>query len=86
MRSKRVLPDYCLKKLENCLKKNPDLEAFISEENDLEFRFKTQYSPLVSCDVERSFSNYTVILTDKRHSLTEDNIEKYIFINYNKVV
>ena len=62
---KEFLPDYCLKKLENCLKKNPDLEAFNSEKKDLEFRCKTQYAPLVSCDVERSFSNYKDILTDK---------------------
>lgn len=48
-------------------------------------RFK--YSPITSCDVERSFSAYKLILTDKRHQFTVQNLEKtlviYCGINYN---
>ena len=57
--TKEFLPEYCLAKLKNCLKKNPGLEdftGFVSKNNSVEFRLKTTYAPLVSCDVERSFS------------------------------
>ena len=34
-------------------------------------------------DVERSFSMYRDILTDKRTNLSDDNIEKYNIVYYN---
>lgn len=49
---------------------------------------KYKYAPITSCDVERSFSAYKIILTDKRHSLSTDNLEKimmiYCELNYNQ--
>lgn len=45
-----------------------------------------KYCPTTSVDVERTFSAYKMILTDKRQSLTADNLEKiivsYCFMNY----
>ena len=37
-----------------------------------------KFCPTVSVDVERSFSIYKNILTDKRHSLTKENVRKMI--------
>jgi len=42
-------------------------------------RFK--FAPLTSCDVERSFSLYKTILTDRRTSFTPENIEMYLVAN-----
>lgn len=44
-----------------------------------------KFAPLTSCDVERSFSIYKTILSDRRQRLTEDNLEKLIvcYINQN---
>ncbi len=47
-------------------------------------KLKTKYAPLTSVDVERSFSVYKRILTDRRQNLTETNIEMYNVINYNQ--
>ena len=35
-----------------------------------------KYAPVTSCDVERSFSAYKQVLTNKRRSMTVGNIEK----------
>ncbi len=37
---------------------------------------------IVSVDVERSFSQFKNILTDKRHGFTEGNLTKFILCNY----
>ena len=42
------------------------------------------YAPIVSVDVERSFSEYKLILTDKRHNLKQENLEKYLIVMHNK--
>lgn len=44
------------------------------------------YAPIVSVDVERSFSYLKNILSDKRHSFTENNLEKHIIISYNSTL
>jgi len=62
---KENLSGFALVKFENNLKKNPDLLKFVSKYNSLEFRVKTSEAPLVSVEVERSFSTYKAILTDK---------------------
>ena len=36
------------------------------------------------CFVERSFSIYKNILTDRRYNFTEENLEMYIILNFNK--
>jgi len=41
-----------------------------------------KYSPMVNCDVERSFSSFKNILTDKRTNFTPENLEMYLVCNY----
>ena len=73
------LSDYSLEKLEFSLSNNPDFKS-IETENRREFDF----APLTTIDVERSFSAFGNIVTDKRLSLSEENIEKYVFMHYNQ--
>ena len=81
---KSKLKEKPLEKLENCLHKNPDFLKFTNPDNDHDFKMQIKYAPLVSVDVERSFSTYKSILTDRRHNLTEENIEHFNIINYKK--
>jgi hypothetical protein len=81
---KSKLKEKPLEKLENSLRKNPDFLKFTNPNNDHDFKMQIKYAPLVSVDVERSFSTYKSILTDRRHNLTEENIEHFNIINYNK--
>jgi len=81
--AKSQLKDEALIKLNKSLAKNPDIHTFV-ENNDFTFRKKTIYAPLTSVDVERSFSIYKNILSDRRQSLTTENIEKYNVIEFNK--
>jgi len=70
-------------KLEESLEKNPNLKDLV-ESTNLEFCVKTKYSPLVSVDVERSFSIYKELLSSRRHSwFTFENLEKVMVIRYN---
>jgi hypothetical protein len=41
------------------------------------------YAPLVSVDVERSFSEYKFVLSDRRQSFAQENLEKHLFIMHN---
>lgn len=43
--------------------------------------FCMKFAPITSVDVERSFSTYKMILTEKRTNMTPQNMEKYIVIN-----
>jgi hypothetical protein len=72
-----------LNKLEICLSKNPDLEKFISKENTFEHKLITKYAPLVSVEVERSFSFYKSFLRENRLNFTQESIEMYNIIRYN---
>jgi hypothetical protein len=72
-----------LVKLEKSLLKNPDLKKFTDGENDYEFRYNTRFAPLVSVDVERSFSLYKDILSDKRQNMTSKTIENLNVISFN---
>jgi hypothetical protein len=80
------LDGFALDKLKSCLAKNPDLLNFTSKNNSMDFLIKTSYAPLVSVAVERSFSTYKSILTDRRHNLLEANIEKLIMLNFNDFI
>jgi len=40
-----------------------------------------KYAPLTSVDVERSFSLYKHILSDRRTNMTPEHMEKYIIVN-----
>ena len=42
-----------------------------------------KYNPVVSVDVERSFSLYTNVLTDNRRSLTFDNLHQLVVVYCN---
>ncbi len=75
--------EYAFQKMAKYLKKNPDLLKFTSETNSPEFKRKTKFAPLVSVEVERSFSKYKSLLSEKRINLTENNIEKFIVIQFN---
>jgi hypothetical protein len=46
----------------------------ITAANVVNFKF----APCSSCDVERSFSNYKFLLSDKRQSLTSEHMEKIL--------
>ena len=68
-------------------KRNPDLEK-LQEVRDriLETRYQPDlrdfklltYAPVHSADIERTFSVYKNIVTDRRTSLTNENIHKYV--------
>ncbi len=68
------------------LDRNPDIEFFLKfsllKSNDEEKHYG--FVPLTTVSVERSFSKYKDILTDKRKKLTIENLEKYLFIYFNK--
>jgi len=40
-----------------------------------------QYAPVTSVDVERSFSTYKIILTNRRTSMTPEHMERNIVVN-----
>lgn len=76
-------------KLTSVLAKNPGLEAFGKVGKVLEGKnvalpegispgdaAALKFCPLVSVDVERSFSVYKSILSDRRHHLTKENLSK----------
>ena len=72
-----------LNKLNNSLSKNPDLLKFTCEDNSIDHQIKTVFASLVSLDVERSFSTYKTILSDRRYNLLNSNIEKMLVIQFN---
>nr|CAD2176151.1 unnamed protein product [Meloidogyne enterolobii] len=83
------------KKFDNVLEKNPGIGKLIEiakvlngEESDVELPPSIieamKFAPLQSCDVERSFSVYKNILTDKRTNFTPENLEMYLICNCEK--
>lgn len=80
---KRKLSGKAKEKLTASLAKNPDLASFTAITNTFEHRRITKYAPLVSVDVERSFSTHKRILSDKRLNLTEENLRILNIVNYN---
>jgi len=42
-----------------------------------------KYAPITSVDVKRSFSVFKNMLTDKRHSFTEEKLEMHMIIHFN---
>ena len=81
--AKCKLTGFAREKLDKSLSKNPDLETFCNN-NDYDHRLITEYAPLVSVDVERSFSKYKNLLTDKRQSFLPENLKINLIIQYNK--
>jgi hypothetical protein len=80
---KEKLHGKSLEKIEKSLLKNPDLKKFINISNNYNFKIATKYSPLVSVDVERSFSQYKDILSEKRQRMTKLTIEHLNVICFN---
>lgn len=84
------------KKIDAVLKRNPDLHILRQfYENDFELQIKYShylpyftYASITSCDVERSFSIFKDVLTSKRTSFTNENLEKVmvIYINNSQLV
>ena len=72
-------------KLKSSLSKNPDFVSFTNPLVSYEDRCKRQYAPLVSVDVERSFSRHKNILQDNRRCLTVQNLEMLTILNYNSI-
>lgn len=81
------------KKLESVIQKNTGLKSLFvaaslltgkDDLNDSEFPVHLmkylKYCPVSSVDVERSFSAFKLILTDKRHNFTIENLEKILVI------
>lgn len=95
-----IFPRKLKEKFENILQNNPGFEplcqinSFINGMGELlpetissNVAPKFKYCPVTSVDVERSFSNYKNILTDRRHNLTTENLEKYLIVNcYKNIV
>lgn len=84
---KEKLPKFARDKLQKSIDKNVGLKKFIDnldKPNNYDLRRSHQYAPLVSVDVERSFSLYKYILSDRRTNLTEENIERLNIIMYNR--
>lgn len=75
------LPQLYEDKLLDCLRKNPDYANLLKlPQADMLIPL---YSPLVSVDVERSFSQFKNILTDRRLRMTGENFSKYAFVYFN---
>lgn len=75
--------DQHSKKFELSLNKNPDLEKLCTN-SDLTFRIKTKFAPVVTADVERSFSLTKKILAYDRCNFKEENLKMYYVIAYKK--
>jgi len=80
--AREKLDGFARNKLESSLARNPDL-LHVMEKSDLEFRVRTKFAPLVSVDVERSFSIYKNILAANRLNFTFPNVEMICISSYN---
>jgi hypothetical protein len=76
------LNGFAKEKLQKCLSKNPDYKIFCYND-DFEHRKITEFAPIVSVDVERSFSQYKNLLSDNRQRFNQENIRMYHIIQYN---
>ena len=85
--AKKNLPQFALNKLNRCLENNPGLSSFIEKfknGNEYEFKQNVKFAPLVTVDVERSFSQYKYILSDRRTRLTDENIERLNIVMFDQ--
>lgn len=76
-------------KLEKSLSANTGLTEFTElyrNSTDYELEGTHHYAPLVGVDVERSFSLYKYILSDRGTSMSEQNIEKLNMLMFNRAV
>jgi hypothetical protein len=84
---KKNFEPQVLEKLEIVLAKNKGLERILKPpaEYSLKDRCALIHAPPTSCDVERSFSSYKHLLSDKRCRLTPDNLKKLLVVQCNAV-
>lgn len=71
-------------KFNSSLDKNPDLISFFDTSNSLTDREKRIFCPITSCEVERSFSVYKSILSDRRRNFLPSNLAMTMIIKYNQ--
>lgn len=83
-----MLKESNLQKLLCSLAKNPDFGWVLNIReggcNNFEIRKKLRYLPLVSVDVERSFSVYRALLSEKRQSFSEKSLRMHMVVGYKK--
>jgi hypothetical protein len=65
-------------KLIKLIKKNPDYDGIKNNYNN-----DFIYAPVVTCDIERTFSVYKNLLSDERCKFTNENLEKMMIISVN---
>lgn len=86
-----------IEKFENILQKNSGFSTLCTiqrilkgkeDYQNLDPRFDQDdvkffmYAPITSCDVERSFSQYKNILSERRRSFTFNNLKQYLVVCY----
>lgn len=71
-------------KLIKSLEKNPDIYFFNIVL--LHEKIKCMYCPLTSVDVERSFSQYKYIVSDRRCNISEASLLKLNVIKFNRFI
>lgn len=84
-----ILPQWAKDRFNSILEKNEgifQLKTRLDSLVDLNYNNRVEYVPLVSADVERSFSQYKYILNDRRTNLGEENIEKINMLMFNKFI
>ena len=87
IRNNPSLPPWAKQRFEEVLAKNEglaNLKAKLGSLMDVEYNNRVEYLPLVSADVERTFSQYKYILSDRRTSMSEENIEKVNILMFNR--
>ena len=67
-------------KLENIQKA---LEQTVTTDVDINIISSYKYASPTSVEVERAFSLYKKILTNRRHNFTDDNLESHVCLNFN---
>ena len=80
------LPDWAKQKYEEILESNCGLTVLREKLNslqDLGYNIRMQFAPLTSVEVERSFSQYKYILSDRRTNLTVEHIEMMNMVMFN---
>lgn len=77
--AKEKLPFRYQAKLKASLDKNPSIDEIFSFDSH-ETATNYSFAPLVSVDVERSFSQLKNILTDRRQSFTQENFKMYSIV------
>ncbi|KAL1446681.1 hypothetical protein WDU94_003651 [Cyamophila willieti] len=90
-------PEKLRRKLEDVFRKNPGLETMVQVHHYINGVGQElpdniphniapilKFCPMTSVDVERSFSQYKMILSDRRHGFTMSNMEKYMVVQFYK--